>query len=267
MKAWPLPVRLAALGDRLAALGDRLAERARHSVQAHREYHTLRREDQIWAAAGAGCSQTTLWQGASARIQLLRLEAGAALPWPADATAQEVLLVQGRVATRAADGDTLLQPYAYALRAAPDAGTLIARDGPALLYVRQMLVEPSTLPEPEGQWWRLERAALQIVLPEQHRWRPTFPGVEVLPLWGNPAVTSMLVRFAAGAGVPDHHHAVPEDCLMLEGEMFLGDILLRPGDYQLAPAGGSHFGEMSDVGGTFFFHGAIDPVLVPPRAT
>ena len=30
---------------RLDALGARLAERARSSVQAHREYHTLRRED------------------------------------------------------------------------------------------------------------------------------------------------------------------------------------------------------------------------------
>ncbi|CAN5186422.1 hypothetical protein BH11PSE10_BH11PSE10_11930 [soil metagenome] len=72
----------------------------------------------------------------------------------------------------------------------------------------------------------------------------------------------MLVRFAAGAGVPDHTHALDEDCLMLEGEMFLGDTLLRPGDYQMAAAGSRHFGEMSDVGGTFYFHGAIDPVLL-----
>ena len=71
----------------------------------------------------------------------------------------------------------------------------------------------------------------------------------------------MLVRFAPGASVADHRHALDEDCLVLEGEMFLGDILLRTGDYQLAPAGGSHFGEMSDVGVLFFFHGALDPVL------
>jgi hypothetical protein len=65
----------------------------------------------------------------------------------------------------------------------------------------------------------------------------------------------------AGASVPDHGHALNEDCLVLEGEMFLGDILLRTGDYQLAPAGGSHFNENSDVGVLFFFHGALDPVL------
>jgi len=49
--------------------------------------------------------------------------------------------------------------------------------------------------------------------------------------------------------------------------MFLGDVLLQRGDYQLAPAGGGHFGETSDVGCTFFFHGAIDPVLVPTPRT
>ena len=69
------------------------------------------------------------------------------------------------------------------------------------------------------------------------------------------------MRFAPGASVPDHGHALDEDCLVLQGEMFLGDILLRTGDYQLAPSGGSHFGETSDVGVLFFFHGALDPVL------
>ena len=139
---------------------------------------------------------------------------------------------------------------------------MTALDARTQVYVRQMRVDPATLEEPEAQWWRVQRAPLQLVLPAKRRWHATFPGVEVMPLWGNPAVTSMLVRFAAGAGVPDHQHAVHEDCLMLEGEMFLGDILLRPGDYQLALAGSGHFGEMSDVGGTFFFHGAIDPVLI-----
>jgi quercetin dioxygenase-like cupin family protein len=100
---------------------------------------------------------------------------------------------------------------------------------------------------------------------KRRSWREGFEGVQTLALWGTADVVSMLVRFAPGAGVPDHHHAVHEDCLMLEGSMFLGDIVLRAGDYQLAPAGGGHFGEMSDVGGTFFFHGALDPVLVPPR--
>lgn len=252
---------------RLDALGARLAARARHSVQVHREYHTLRREDRRWAEAGPGVREATLWCGPTARVQLLELAPGAAVPWPAGVQAQELLLVHGPLLVRsaAAQGDTSLAPHSHVLRSAADAGVLRTGAARALLYVRQMLVDPATLPEPEASWWRLPREALHCVQPQQRRWLPTFPGVEVLPLWGNAEITSMLVRFAPGASVPDHRHAVHEDCLMLEGEMFLGDILLRPGDYQLAPAGGGHFGETSDVGGSFFFHGAIDPVLVPPR--
>ena len=176
-----------------------------------------------------------------------------------------MLVLQGQLHAGAAghEAGVMLAPLAYALRGGPDAGSLTAVDADTRVYVRQLLVDPSTLPAPEAQWWRLKRAPLQLVPAGTRRWRPNFPGVEVLPLWGDADVTAMRVRFAAGAGVPNHAHAVDEDCLMLDGEMFLGDILLRAGDYPLAPAGGTHFGEMSDVSGMFFFHGAIDAVLVP----
>jgi len=260
MKAWD--------ADRATALGARLAERARRSVAAHRDYRTTRHADLVWTDVAPGASQALLHAGDQAHATLVRLAAGARLPWPTGTTAQEVLVVQGRVQAQSADQPTVtLERHALALRSAADAGELVAHAGdePALLYVRQMRTAPALLSGPEGQWWTLPRAPLQIVAAAGRRWRPTFEGVEVLPMWGTAEITSMLVRFAPGAGVPDHHHAAHEDCLMLEGEMFLGDILLRPGDYQLAPAGGGHFGETSDVGCTFFFHGAIDPVLVAPR--
>jgi quercetin dioxygenase-like cupin family protein len=87
----------------------------------------------------------------------------------------------------------------------------------------------------------------------------------VLRLWGDARVVPMLVRFDAGAAVPDHGHELDEHCLVLDGAMFLGDILLRAGDHQLAPAGGGHWGETGDVGCVFFFYGAIDPVLNAKR--
>ena len=262
-------MKLNATPDLLASLGGRLALRAQRSVLAHLDYRTLRRQERAWSAAGQGCQQATLWQSLTSRITVLRLSPGAALPWPDDAKAQEILVIEGQLSacpaapTAGAGAAVVLAQQGYALRDGCNAGSLTAMTTGAQVYGRQLLVGPARLPAPEAQWWRLKRAPLQLVPAGTRRWLPNFSGVEVLPLWGNAEVTSMLVRFAAGAGVPDHAHAVDEDCLMLAGEMFLGDILLQPGDYPLALAGSRHFGESSDVGGSFFFHGAIDPVLVP----
>ena len=260
MKAWP--------ADRALVLGARLAERARRSVEAHRDYRTTRREALHWVETGPGAREALLDAGEHANATLVQLAPGARLPWPEGTLAQEILVVDGGlVATPAGLAPLAMAGRALALRDREDAGELTATaDQPATVYLRQMRVAPASLPGPEGRWWAAPRRPLQIVHAAGRRWRPNFPGVEVLPLWGSAEMTSMLVRFAPGASVPDHHHAAHEDCLMLDGEMFLGDILLRVGDYQLAPAGGRHFGETSDVGCTFFFHGAIDPVLNPPNS-
>lgn len=244
----------------------RLAERIRASVQAHREFRTIRREQLLWSIAAPGCAAAALTRTEYTQVSLVRLEPGAALPWPAGACGQEVLVVEGSVAAEPTTGPPQRLPrWSLALRRDEGAGVLQAADGSALLYVRHLLAPPADLPAPEADWWAVPAQPLQCVPVGQRRWRDGFAGVQTLALWGTPQIVSMLVRFAPGAGVPDHRHAVHEDCLMLEGSMFLGDIVLRAGDYQLAPAGGGHFGEMSDVGGTFYFHGAIDPVLDPKR--
>jgi hypothetical protein len=252
------------------ALRHRLSERIRRSVEAHREFHTVRRDQLLWSIGAPGCAEATLTRTEYTHVSLVRLERGTALSWPAGTCAQEILVVEGSVQAEPPNGlaetqGQTLARWSLALRRSEEAGALRATGGPALLYVRQILAPPATLPEPEAAWWSVPAAPLQCIGIEQRRWRDGFEGVQTLALWGTPQIVSMLVRFAPGAGVPDHRHAVHEDCLMLEGSMFLGDILLRAGDYQLAPAGGGHFGEMSDLGGTFFFHGALDPVLVPPR--
>ena len=49
-----------------------------------------------------------------------------------------------------------------------------------------------------------------------------------------------LVRMAAGASYPRHVHGGPEGCLVLEGDLCVGDDVLQAGDYQRAPAGSHH---------------------------
>ncbi len=68
----------------------------------------------------------------------------------------------------------------------------------------------------------------------------------------------MLYRTAAGAEVPRHSHGHDEECLMVQGELFLDDVLLQAGDYQLAPAGTAHRTTATDTGVIIYAHGDLD---------
>ncbi len=251
--------------SRGAALHQQLLLRVTDSARRHSGYHTVRREQVSWQVTAPGVRRRLLRESGGLRAELVQLQADTLLPVAADTQAQEVLVVQGGLHSGAQDA--VLGPLAYLVRhsgtpGSPPAGGL-RTTAPTTLFVRSWLAG-SSLPALEARWWQTAcRKPLQ--LPAGRRpWTAAGPGVQVQALCGDPQVVSMLVRFEPGAGVADHDHAIDEDCLMLAGEMFLGDVLLRPLDYQMAPAGLGHFGETSERGGLFYFHGALDDVLLPP---
>lgn len=240
-------------------VGARLLQRVQASARQHQGYVTLRREHHRWQPVAPGTREHLLREDAALRVGLWQLEPGTLLQLPDATQAAELLVVQGELQGLGPHAGDRLPPEAYLTLGAAGAPPLWQAAAPTLLYLRS-LQATAPLPGLEAHWWQL--AARQAGQPRQRRWVPSRPGVQVMPLCGDAQVVSMLVRFEPGGAVPDHHHALDEDCLVLAGDMFLGDILLRPLDYQLAPAGGGHFGEMSDGGVTFFFHGALDPVLL-----
>ena len=134
--------------------------------------------------------------------------------------------------------------------------TQVGPDG-AKLYMRCRLVELERLPQGEAQWW-VEAQNVPVLNDAQPRiWSSFAEGADALDLQTHGGVASMLLRIAPGAQLPDHGHELNEDCFMLDGDMYLGDVLMRAGDYQLALAGGRHVGIASDEGGLFYFHGAV----------
>lgn len=250
-----LPPELAPwLGERVADPGtrQRVLERVQASAQRHAEYRTIRREDGAWQPLQAGVARRVLRDDGAVLVELLRLDEGAELPLAADAVAEELLVLQGALGAGKAR-------HAHGVRRADAAQERLFTTERSLVYRRVLRASFESLPALEAHWWT--RSAAGWVDASAKPWLANGPGVQVQPLRGDRDVVSMLVRFAPGAAVPDHRHALDEDCLVLEGDMFLGDILLREGDFQLAPAGGSHFGECSDNGVLFYFHGALDPVL------
>lgn len=237
-----------------------LMARLRASVNAHRFYTTLRRDDAPPVDPQASMQTRIFRKSPHYSVELWTLMARQRMPWPAGTLAMEVLVVKGELRHCTAPELPSLGEHGYLVCDQALSGQAWVTAAPTTVYVRRRLASLQDLAPLEAHWWQMAAARRAAAKPK--RWAPSTPGVNVMTLCGDSQVVSMLVRFEAGASVVDHHHAIDEDCLVLEGDMYLGDILLRAGDFQLAPAGSSHIGEMSDSGVTFYFHGALDPVLL-----
>ncbi|MCL6507452.1 MAG: cupin domain-containing protein [Bryobacteraceae bacterium] len=92
-------------------------------------------------------------------------------------------------------------------------------------------------------WGAATPGGLHIVRRDQGRWEPVgLPGVWVKQLYADPDRDSvtMLIRMEPGAAYPSHRHGGPEQCLVLEGDLRVGDVVLQAGDFQCAPFRSTH---------------------------
>lgn len=226
------------------ALRLRLMARVQRSRAHEAQFDTVRREQGAWHAEAEGVRSRRLAQTEVARSLVVELAPQATLPaWPGFRQAELVLL----------DGQASLGTIAFD---SGEAACVAHGEGPRLqagtdgarLYLR--LSAPAVPPrEP------LHFSALH----GDEGWLDFCPGVRIRPLWDGGERRSLLVRMQPGALVGQHPHALEEECLMVAGEAFVGDTLLRCGDYQLAPQASEHGAVTTDVGAVFFVHGALDP--------
>jgi putative transcriptional regulator len=63
---------------------------------------------------------------------------------------------------------------------------------------------------------------------------------------------SALMRLDAGARYPGHRHDGPEECLVLDGSVMVGDVRMRAGDYQRSEAGSDHAEQWTDTGAVVY---------------
>jgi anti-sigma factor ChrR (cupin superfamily) len=68
---------------------------------------------------------------------------------------------------------------------------------------------------------------------------------------------SFLLRLAPGGHVPAHDHPTTEECMVLSGDMVIGDTVFYPGDFHAAIAGVRHPPLTSRNGGVIFIRGPI----------
>lgn len=81
-------------------------------------------------------------------------------------------------------------------------------------------------------------------------WVKAMSGVEIKMLHETATSKSYLVKLAANAEIPHHHHAYNEESFVVDGEVVLDGTLCRSGDYHFAAAGTIHRLIRSDNGCT-----------------
>lgn len=99
-------------------------------------------------------------------------------------------------------------------------------------------------------------AQLQTIRADEGPWQNIAPLVDMKLLYDNGNSRSFLIRLQAGARLPPHDHPADEECMVLEGEGYIGGVFLRAGDYHLAPKGIRHDATHTATGALLFIRTA-----------
>ena len=152
------------------------------------------------------------------------------------------------------------------------ASNLKARQAVARWEAMLGLFSDAPAVEPAAAVWRniegeldataTDRAGTSTIRFGEGEWVVIVPGVEKQSLFidREAGTESYYLRVAAGATVPPHDHARVEECVMISGEMWIGDEKLVAGDYHIAHAGSRHEDVRSLIGATFYVRATLKEV-------
>ncbi len=92
-------------------------------------------------------------------------------------------------------------------------------------------------------------------------WIEAAPGgwIKILSTDAATGAVTYLAKLSPGFSLPAHPHPVGEECLMLEGDLRLGDVILKAGDFHYAPPGVTH-GRLKTENGALVLLRGILPV-------
>ena len=96
-------------------------------------------------------------------------------------------------------------------------------------------------------------------------WEPTdVEGIDVRRLFvdrSNNRMTAMF-RMAPGSEYVPHIHDGVEECYVLEGDLHVGEVVLRAGDYQRAPAGSTHGVQRTENGCVLLISSSLSDEMI-----
>ena len=98
---------------------------------------------------------------------------------------------------------------------------------------------------------------LTTIQADEGKWAPFSSRVSIKVLRRDTDTQTYLLRLEPGAVLHPHIHGLDEECLVLEGEVRFGDMVVKQGAYHLAPRGVAHESIRSEFGALLFLRGAI----------
>lgn len=240
----------------LSAAWQRLSPRLARSAEQARRHITVRAADMPCQPGPDGVTLRLAYNladtavakpGEPVRIRLIDAPAGAQVAVPVDANADSAwLLLDGQ----ADIGAVHCAKHDYQQRSAGESSVTLATQSGARVLLRESRPVPLGADIAGG---------VHTTRAEQMVWEVLADGVSRRLLAApQGSAAAYFVRLAPGAAAPAHRHGYAEECLVLEGEMYLDDILLLGGDFQLAPAGGRHHEASSERGVLLLVHGDLD---------
>ena len=240
--------------ERVASLEQRLENRIQASLAKHAGLRTVRSRDGVWRNLVAGIRYKPLWESSQGNSVLVEFAPGSALPNHRHNYLEEGIVLSGSLQM----DDLELNQFDYHVSPAGSRHGRIRSEQGALAYLRG-----SSLGQPVSVF----KEMLGGLLPNNHKdsesvfsgeggWVEVQDGLYQKDLWTDGTVASRYFRIAANTKIAGHHHPLDEECMMLSGDIFLGDILLQEGDYHCAPAGTEHLEIFSDTGALFYIRSA-----------
>jgi ChrR Cupin-like domain len=188
-------------------------------------------------------SDRALRPGEPLRAQLIELQPGGHWQAPEAHCHREWLVLRGSVTI--ADQTLSARDY-HVMPAGTSTDAAVSSAEGASLFLRESALEPVAGEPP------------LTVRDSDAGWPEYAPGIRRRVLWQRDGQAALLYHAQPGAAVPQHAHGHDEECLMVQGELFLDDVLLQEGDYQLAPAGTGHRVTETDTGVVIYAHGDLD---------
>ena len=144
---------------------------------------------------------------------------------------------------------------------------------PASLEALSAAVKPQPLSAERKQSMRarlLTRVAAEAppgtrtIRAEQARWHPITKHIDIKILHRDPARNEQiaLLRCRPGALLPSHSHTMDEECFVLEGEIRIGQHIIRQGDLHIASAGCRHADLVSEQGALLLLRSEIHEAVL-----